>query len=146
LTFWFRKADSLWRLVDRRVVRVDLPKEMVDQSPYLQTITQDRQGGMRVSFGRHGLYRLADGVWTSYGGREDLPKTGVVIEFTDGLGRVWIGNTKSQLAVLDGDHVQVFGPNDGIRVGNFTAIYGRGSEIWGNLFVSVCTLWAKILK
>ena len=85
---------------------------------------------MWVSFGRHGLYRLADGVWTSYGGREDLPKTGVVIEFTDSLGRVWFGYTESQLAVLDDDHVQVFGPNDGIRVGNITAIYGRGSVIW----------------
>jgi len=54
----------------------------------------------------------------------------VVVEFTDSLGRVWFGYTKSQLAVLDGDHVQVFGLNDGIRVGNITAIYGRGSEIW----------------
>jgi hypothetical protein len=129
-TIWLGRADGLWRLVDGRLVRVDLPKEMADQSPFLQTITQDRRRGMWVTFGRHGLYRLADGVWTSYGGREDLPKTGVVIEFTDSLGRVWFGYTKSQLAVLDDDHVQVFGPNDGIRVGNITAIYGRGSEIW----------------
>jgi len=105
-TLWFGGANGLWRLVDGRLVRVDLPKEMADQSPFLQTITQDRQGGMWLSFGRHGLYRLANGVWTSYGGREDLPKTGVVIEFTDSLGRVWFGYTKSQLAVLDGDHVQ----------------------------------------
>jgi hypothetical protein len=31
---------------------------------------------------------------------------------------------------LDGDQVQVFGPDDGIRVGNITAIYGHGSKIW----------------
>ena len=129
-TVWFGRANGLWRLVDGSLVRVDLPKEMVDKSIYLQAITQDHSGGMWVSFGRHGLYRLADGVWTPYGGHEDLPKTGVLIEFTDSLGRVWFGYTKSQLAVLDGDHVQVFGPNDGIRVGNITAIYGRGSEIW----------------
>jgi len=129
-TVWFGRANGLWHLVNGSLVRVDMPKDMADQSGYLQTITQDRRGGMWVSFGRHGLYRLADGVWTSYGGREDLPKTGVVIEFTDSLGRVWFGYTKSQLAVLDGDHVQVFGPNDGIRVGNITAINGRGSEIW----------------
>src|SRR5262249_10574666 len=55
---------------------------------------------------------------------------GVLIEFTDSLGRVWFGYTRSELAVLDGDHVQVFGPNDGIRVGNITAIQGRGSDIW----------------
>jgi signal transduction histidine kinase/ligand-binding sensor domain-containing protein len=129
-TLWFGNSDGLRRLVDGRLVRVDLPKEMADQSFFLQTITQDRSGGMWVSFGRHGLYRLADGVWTSYGGREDLPKTGVVVEFTDSLERVWFGYTKSQLAVLDGDHVQVFGPKDGICVGNITAIYGRRPEIW----------------
>jgi ligand-binding sensor domain-containing protein len=129
-TFWFGRSDGLCRLVDGNLVRVNPPKGTADQLPFLQTITQDGQGGMWVSFGRHGLYRLADGVWTSYGGRDDLPKTGVVIEFTDSLGRVWFGYTKSQLAVLDGDHVQVFDRNDGIRVGNITAIYGRGSEIW----------------
>jgi len=129
-TVWFGRANGLWRLVHGNLVRVELPKEVADQSAFFQTITEDHSGGMWISFGRHGLYRLADGVWTSYGGREDLPKTGVVIEFTDSLGRVWFGYTKSQLAVLDGDHVQVFGPNDGIRVGNITAICGRGPEIW----------------
>ena len=111
------------------LTRVDLPKEKADQAYFLQTITEDRSGGMWVSFG-DSLYRLADGVWTPYGGRQDLPKTGVVIEFTDTLGRVWFGYTNNTLAVLDGDRVQVFGSNDGLRVGNVTAIYGRGSEIW----------------
>ena len=129
-TIWLGTAAGLWRLVDGSLMRVDLPKEMADQSSFLQTITQDHSGGMWVSFGRHGLYRLADGVWTTYGGHKDLPTTGVVIEFTDSLGRVWFGCTKNQLAVLDGEHVQVFGPDDGIRVGNITAIDGRGSEIW----------------
>jgi len=127
---WFGGTAGLWRLVKGDLRRVDLPTEMADQAFFLQTITRDRRGGMWVSFGRHGLYRLADGVWASYGGREDLPKTGVVIEFTDSRGRVWFGYTKNTLAVLDGDRVQVFGPNEGLGVGNVTAIYGRGSEIW----------------
>ena len=55
---------------------------------------------------------------------------GVVVEFTDSLGRVWFGCTKNTLAVLHGDRVQVFGPQDGLRVGNITAIYGRRAEIW----------------
>jgi signal transduction histidine kinase/ligand-binding sensor domain-containing protein len=130
-TFWFGGTSGLWHLVGADLIRVDLPKEMADLSGYLQAVTWDRQGGMWVSFGRHGLYRLADGVWTSYGGREDLPKTGVLmIEFTDSLGRLWFGYANSQLAVLDSGHVQVFGPNDGIRVGNITAICGRRSEVW----------------
>jgi signal transduction histidine kinase/ligand-binding sensor domain-containing protein len=129
-TLWFGGDAGLWHLIDAHLIRVGLPKPIAEQAHFLQSITQDHTGGMWVSFGRHGFYRLADGVWTPYGGREDLPKAAMVIEFTDSLGRVWFGYTKSQLAVLDGDHVQVFGPNDGIRVGNITAIYGRGSEIW----------------
>jgi signal transduction histidine kinase/ligand-binding sensor domain-containing protein len=129
-TLWLGGTGGLWRLVGGNVVRVEIPKPASDQIHFLQAITEDRRGGMWVSFGRHGLYRLADGVWTPYGGRDDLPKTGAVIEFTDPLGRVWFGFTKSTLAVLDDDRVQVFGPNDGVQVGNVTAIYGRGSEIW----------------
>ena len=129
-TFWFSGEHCLWHLVEDDFVRVNLPPEMMNQFEFLQTITGDQQGGVWVSFGRHGLYRLADGIWTPYGGRDDLPKKAILFEFTDSLGRVWFGYTNSQLAVLDGDRVRLFGPSDDLQVGNITAIYGRGSEIW----------------
>jgi PAS domain S-box-containing protein len=130
-TFWFSGKGCLWHLVGHEFVRVNLPREIANQFYFLQTITQDEQGGIWVSFGRHGLYRLAHGIWTPYGGRDDLPKTGaLMIEVTDSLGRVWFGYSNSQLAVLDGVRVRVFGPSDGLQVGAITAIHGRGSEIW----------------
>jgi PAS domain S-box-containing protein len=129
-TFWFSGKGCLWHLVGKDFVRESLPPEMADLFEFQQSITGDRQGGLWVSFGRHGLYRLAKGNWTPYGGRGDLPRSGVIVEFTDSLGRVWFGYTKSQLAVLDGDRVRTFGPGDGLQVGNIKAIYGRGSEIW----------------
>ena len=129
-TFWFSGERCLWHLVGEDFIRVDLPQGMADQSTFMQVITGDRQGGIWLSFGRHGLYRLADGIWKPFGGRDDLPKTGVFDMFTDSLGRVWFGYVNSQLAVLDGDRVRVFGPNDGLQLGNIMAIYGRGSEIW----------------
>jgi len=129
-TFWFGGAGGLWHMVNGSLTRIELPQEMSERAIALTTMTQDGSGALWVSFGPVGLYRLKDGVWTKYGGQPDLPTSGVVIEFTDTLGRVWFGYTKSQLAVLEGDRVQKFGPNDGVRVGNVTAIYGRGSEIW----------------
>ncbi|WP_130424251.1 hypothetical protein [Edaphobacter modestus] len=90
-TFWFSGERCLWHLVGDDFVRVNLPPENVNQSEFLQTITEDQQGGIWVSFGRHGLYRLANGSWTSYGGRDDLPKSWMMIAFTDSLGRVWFG-------------------------------------------------------
>jgi PAS domain S-box-containing protein len=129
-TFWFSGERCLWHLVGNDIVRVDLPPEMVNQYLFLQTITGDQQGGVWVSFGRHGLYRLANGNWTSYGGRNDLPKAGMIVAFTDNLGRVWFGYVNGQAAVLDGDRARQFGPSDGLQLGIITAIYGRGSEIW----------------
>jgi PAS domain S-box-containing protein len=130
-TFWFSGERCLWHLVGNDFVRVNLPPEMVNQFESLQTITEDQQGGLWVSFGRHGLYRLANGSWTPYGGRDDLPKAGAMITaFTDSSGRVWFGYVKSQLVVLEGDRIRVFGPDNGLQVGNITAIYGRGPQIW----------------
>ena len=129
-TFWFSGERCLWHLVGDDLVRVDLPPELVDHYGFMQAITGDRQGRTWISFGPRALYRLANGNWTPYGGRNDLPKTGVIVAFTDSLGRVWFGSVKSQLAVLDGDQVHRFGPNDDLQVGNILAIYGRGSQIW----------------
>jgi PAS domain S-box-containing protein len=129
-TLWFSGEGCLWHLVGHDFVRVKLPPEMSNRFPFLQTITQDEHGGIWVSLGSHSLYRWADGIWTLYGGRDDLPNLGeVLIEFTDRLGRVWFGYPKNQVAVLDGDRLRAFGPSDGLQVGNIMAISGRGSEI-----------------
>jgi signal transduction histidine kinase/ligand-binding sensor domain-containing protein len=130
-TFWFSGERCLWHLVGDDFVRVDLPPGMAEPSSFMQVITGDRQGGIWLSFGRHGLYRLADDIWTPFGGRNDFQKTvSIISAFTDSLGRVWFGYVNSQLAVLDGDRIRTFGPNDGLQLGNIMAIYGRGSEIW----------------
>jgi signal transduction histidine kinase/ligand-binding sensor domain-containing protein len=129
-TFWFIGKDCLLHLVGRKFVRVSLPPEIASQALFLQAITEDPRGGMWVSFLRFGVYRLADGVWTRNGGHNELPKTAVLAEFTDSLGRVWLGYMKNQLALLDGDHVRLFGSSAGLRLGNITAIYGRGPRVW----------------
>jgi signal transduction histidine kinase/ligand-binding sensor domain-containing protein len=129
-TFWFAGVGGLWHMVNDRLTKIELPPGMADQARFLQSITQDRSGGLWVSFWGRGVYRLANGIWTPYGGRRDFSMPKVAIEFTDDLGRVWFGSRNNTLALLEGDRVQMFGPSDGVRVGNVSAIYGRGSEIW----------------
>ncbi len=129
-TFWFGGEGGLWHMVNGRLTRIELPPAMADRAASLQTITQDRSGGMWVSFGGSGLYRMANGIWTSFGGRRDFPKSSLISEFTDSAGRVWFGYRNGILAVLDADRLQMFGPPQGVRVGAITAIYERGSEIW----------------
>jgi ligand-binding sensor domain-containing protein len=129
-TLWFGGEGGLWHIVNGSLTEIELPPALRGSAQYVQAITQDRFGGMWLSFGGRGLYRLSEGNWTPSGGRSDLANLIVISEFTDDLGRLWFGCTKSQLAMLDGDHVQIFGPNDGVRVGAITAIYGRASGIW----------------
>jgi PAS domain S-box-containing protein len=129
-TYWFAGEGGLWHMVSGRLTRIEIPPALPHGDQYLQAITQDRLGGMWVSFWNHGIYRLANGIWTEYGGRRDLPTQRVHIEFTDRLGRIWFGSRNNVLAVLEGDRVRTYGPSDGVRVGDITAIYGRGSEIW----------------
>lgn len=131
-TFWFGGEGGLWHIVNGRLHRIVLPTEVADKAWLLQAITEDRLGGMWVSFGSAGEYRLANGIWTLSGGHSELglPGSSVLCEFTDKLGRVWFGNKNHTLAVLDGDRLQIFGPSEGAQVGAITAIDGRGSEIW----------------
>ncbi|MFZ0553106.1 MAG: triple tyrosine motif-containing protein [Steroidobacteraceae bacterium] len=130
-TFWFSGKGCLWHLVGKDFIRVNLPRAMLNQSAFLQTVTEDQQGGMWVSFGRGSLYRLFNGRWTLFGGRNDFPKTGrIMVAFTDSLGRVWFGNVNGQMVVLEGDRLRVFRPGDDLQVGTITAISGRGPEIW----------------
>jgi len=131
-TFWFGGEGGLWHLANGSFTRVDLPPELAlaQWGSALTAITQDRSGGMWVSFGPYGQYRFQGGAWTKYGGRREWPTSGVLIEFTDTLGRIWFGSTRNRMAVLDGDRMQAFGAKDGVQVGNITAIYGKGSEIW----------------
>ena len=94
-------------------------RQMADKAQSLQAITQDRLGGMWVSFGAGGLYRLArrylDKIWRA---SATFQRQVCMIEFTDTAGRVWFGYRNNVLAVLDGDRVQTFGPSDGVRVGD----------------------------
>src|SRR6516162_6296316 len=135
-TFWFggssweQSPGSLFHLIGHNLSRVKLPRELEPMATLVRAITADRLGRIWVSFSPGGLYRLTNGVWTPLGGRTDFPKTDVMSEFTDSLGRVWFGSSKNRLADLDGERLQVFSSEDGIQVGNVTAISGRGTEIW----------------
>jgi len=132
-TFWFGGSGGLWHLVHGRPLHVALPKEVAQRAFYLQAITQDRAGGLWISFGGYGLYRFADGVWTNHGQIKGLPKIGPMVEFTDSLRRVWFGypgQGKIRLAMLDGDRVRSFGSGEGAPEGDVTAISGRGPDVW----------------
>jgi ligand-binding sensor domain-containing protein len=129
-TLWIGMAGVLWRMVGDRLVSVALPEPVMRGQVTVQAMTADSSGRLWVSFGRGGLYRLQTDEWIPFGGQDGIPTTGPISAFTDKLGRTWFGYAKDRLVVMERDRVQVFESKDGLHVGNVTAIYGRGPEIW----------------
>jgi signal transduction histidine kinase/ligand-binding sensor domain-containing protein len=138
-TNWFAGEGGLWHLAGERFSRVDLPPELAELARFLVSMTHDGSGGYWVSAGGSGLYRLQGSTWTRYRpspylppeeARKLCPGSGVLVTFTDRANRIWLGCTKGQLAVVDGQTETHFGAKEGVQVGNVTAIHGRGSALW----------------
>jgi ligand-binding sensor domain-containing protein len=70
-SLWLGGEGGLWHMVNGSFAKIELPPEMAGMAVALTAISQDGSGGMWVSFGPVGLYRLKDGVWTKSGGRGD---------------------------------------------------------------------------
>ena len=136
-SYWFGGESGLWHRVDGRLEEVAVPKEQAERVRQLVTMTHDGAGGFWVSFAGLGLYRLKDGTWSKFQGgprapgtRRPCAVTAVLSAFTDRANRVWLGCTKNQVALFDGDQKKFFSTGDGLQVGNVTAIHGRGLAIW----------------
>jgi len=138
-THWFAGEGGLWHLVGDRFVRLDLPPEWAAQARFMVTMTHDGSGGYWISVSGAGLYRLKDGTWMKYRPAPQLPPeearklcpgSGALVTFTDPANRIWLGCTKGQVAVIDGETETSFGAKEGVQGGNITAIYGRGSALW----------------
>jgi signal transduction histidine kinase/ligand-binding sensor domain-containing protein len=138
-TVWFAGEAGLWHLVGDRFSQVELPPEWAASARFLVSMTHDGSGGYWVSAGTGGLYRLHGGTWTRYQpgrplppeeARKSCPGSGALVTFTDRANRLWLGCTKGQLAMLEGATETNFGAQEGVRVGNVTAIHGRGTALW----------------
>ena len=138
-SLWFGGEEGLWHRVGDGLTKVELPAEIADNPRLLVVMTDDSAGGFWVSFGRAGFYRLQDGVWTRFKSRRDLPPetalktcptSGVVYATTDSQRRVWLGCVSNQVTMLHADDERTFGPDDGVDVGNVTAIQARGPDVW----------------
>ena len=138
-SLWFGGEEGLWHRVGDGLTKVELPAEIADNPRLLVVMTDDGAGGFWVSFGRAGFYRLQDGVWTRFKSRRDLPPetarktcptSGVVYATTDSQRRVWMGCVSNQVTMLHADDERTFGPEDGVDVGNVSAIQARGPDVW----------------
>jgi signal transduction histidine kinase/ligand-binding sensor domain-containing protein len=125
---WFGGNKGVWKYSSGRFTHMALPEGSDDFE--VQAMAQDRLGRLWVSIVRKGVYLLADGVWTAYGGIASLPKLTAITLATDAQGRVWFGYTDGRVAILDGASVSFYSEQRRAPVGNVTAVFGKRTRVW----------------
>jgi signal transduction histidine kinase/ligand-binding sensor domain-containing protein len=120
-TVWFGGPTGLGHLEGNTVVTTPMPDQV--RGFDVQAIARDAQGGLWVSIIRHPVYRVFEGEWAAYGGLDAMPRGPAIVETVDGRGGIWFGYPDNRIAHLLAGRVQVYGPADGVQVGNITAIY-----------------------
>ena len=125
-TLWFGGARTLWHFANGRLTPTSVPTTSVSRRIAVQAMVMDWSGALWVSLPPDGVYRLREGTWSRFTGTPGFPTGPALSEFTDALGRVWFGFTGNRVGVVDAERVQQFTIDDGVSIGNVTAIHGRG--------------------
>ena len=124
---WFGGPSGFWRKDDKGITSFQSGKKDSE----VQAITGDGAGGVWISARGMGTSHYRDGVWTKYGNNSALPKLSAQSLMIDQGGQIWFGYITSMIAVLDvKGAVRIFTAKEGMNVGNVTALYNHGKNVW----------------
>lgn len=127
-TLWFAGTNNVWRFDGKQLNIV--PPANSFRGFDTQAMVRARDGSLWRSVIRQGVFKYVDGAWQRGGGLAELPQEPAIVMNADQSGRLWFGYTNNRLAMIDGNSVRMFGPADGIDIGNVTAIETGASTIW----------------
>jgi len=134
---WLGTEQGLVELLDSKPISLPLPSPAQPvQYQYVHAMTSDPSHGLWVSVVNRGLLRLDDRRWDLSGSGLHLPDTPPTALWTDDAQRQWLGYGDGTAALRAGESTQVFGPDQGLRVGPIMVIRGSAGEIlvggeWG---------------
>jgi hypothetical protein len=128
---WFAAPPGLMRLKDGRVTNFNLPSDIKSVGYFAQAFARQSDGSLWLSMVSFGLRRFKDGVWTSNGGFDELPKDQNPLSLvTAADGSLWLGYPRNRLYIVSGNNVRHFEAGDGISVGAIQVINVRGGDTW----------------
>jgi signal transduction histidine kinase len=96
----------------------------------VSSVTSDRTGTLWVAFGGCGEFQLKDRTWTFVPILKDHRDWAARYAYTDAVDRIWLVYG-SVIAVADHGKARTFSAQDGLTVGPFNVIGGRGEQVWG---------------
>jgi signal transduction histidine kinase/ligand-binding sensor domain-containing protein len=128
-SIWFGSQTAVSHYIEGRFTQIASP--FAGQGFEVQAMAQEQSGALWVVFVRKGVFRLDHGAWTEIGNLTAFPnETHALSMVTDSIGNVWLGYIRNTVAVARRGMVQVYGANDGLQLGNVTALYGRRTKLW----------------
>ena len=127
-TVWFAGPTVLAHLEGDSIVTSPVPEQV--RGSDVQTLARDAHGDLWVSVVQHAVYRVSEGEWVAYGGLDEMPRGPAITESADDRGGIWFGYPDNHIAHLRDKRVEVYGPADGVQVGNITALSVTGDQVW----------------
>jgi signal transduction histidine kinase/ligand-binding sensor domain-containing protein len=134
---WLGTEEGLVELLDKKPNSLPLPATAQPvQYQYVHAMTSDTSHGLWVSVVNRGLLRLNDRRWELPVSDLHQPESTPTALWTDTVQRQWLGYGDGTAALRAGDITEVFGPDQGLRVGPIMVIRGSAGEIlvggeWG---------------
>jgi signal transduction histidine kinase/ligand-binding sensor domain-containing protein len=127
-TVWFAGPTVLAHLEGDSIATSPIPEQV--RGSDVQTLARDAHGALWVSVVHDAVYRVSEGAWVAYGGLDAMPRGPAITESVDGGGGIWFGYPDNHIAHLRDKRVEVYGPADGVEVGNITALSVTGDQVW----------------
>lgn len=126
---WMGTPGHLWQISEQSAPRAaELPG---GETSFVRAMAADGRGGLWVSVNAIGLFRFARGEWMLMPPASDeLSQAMPVSAANDAAGRAWFGYRDNLVVMRDGESSRFWGADDGIEIGNVTALAPEGERTW----------------
>jgi signal transduction histidine kinase/streptogramin lyase len=124
---WMGNRRELWMRENAELKRISWPVETARTTP--QAAFEDSDGGLWVSLGRQGVFRLFEGSWENKSALFGGTSRPASVMAQNAAGGFWVGYGPD-MALINGQSFQEYGATEGLNVGPIRAITASRGRIW----------------
>jgi signal transduction histidine kinase/ligand-binding sensor domain-containing protein len=126
---WIGNKSARWRRTpDHGWQHYQHPPEVSGYKTH--AMLPGRDGRMWVALQTLGLFRVDGDSWRRKGDLAELPDELALALAGDADERVWVGYAGGRIACIDHDRARMYGPADGLNLGNVQSLLVDGTRLW----------------